>query len=130
VKPLAKANPTNKVHFACFDCRTSFKQPGSSNWDPSIPERPFECPNCKQPMTRLGRYFKAPPRRSAAQWHKVELLVLFGESFFAGNSGLGTKCKTVASTVQYLVDSGHVESDVRKRLRQIRDERRKNARGG
>jgi hypothetical protein len=72
---------TNKVHFACFDCRKSFKQPGSSNWDSNVPERPFPCPDCKKPMVRLGRYFKAPPSRSLKAWREVERLYLSGERF-------------------------------------------------
>jgi hypothetical protein len=29
-------------------------------------------------MTRLGRYFKAPPQRAKRQWLKVELLYHYG----------------------------------------------------
>ena len=42
-------------------------------------------------MVRLGRYFKAPPKRAIRQWHKVELLFHYGERFESGNSRLGTK---------------------------------------
>lgn len=72
---------TNKVHFACFDCRRSYKQPGSSNWDSNVPERPFLCPNCKKLMARMGRYFKAPPQRAVKAWREVERLFLSGERF-------------------------------------------------
>jgi hypothetical protein len=72
-------------------------------------------------MDRLGRYFKAPPKRATRQWLKVELLFRYGENFFAGNSGLGRKCKTLPSTIAYLVGEGHNESDVRMALRQIRE---------
>ena len=119
-----EGHPKNTVHFACFDCRVAFKQPDSSNWDTHVAERPFDCPNCKQPMVRLGRYFKAPPRRATRQWLKVELLFKYGERFFSGNSRLGTKCDTLASTVAYLVDSGHEASDIRTALKCIRDARR------
>jgi hypothetical protein len=123
LEPKAKSTATNKVHFVCFDCRKAFKQPESSNWNRAIPVRPFDCPNCKQPMTPLGRYFKAPPQRATRQWLKVELLAHFGEQFWSGNSGLGKKCDTLASTIPYLVESGHDESDVRKRLEFIRRQR-------
>lgn len=72
---------TNKVHFACFACRKTFKQMGSSNWDHRVPERPFPCPNCKQPMVRMGRYFKAPSQRSARAWREVERKYQSGERF-------------------------------------------------
>lgn len=74
-------HPTNTVHYACFDCRVSFKQPGSSNWDVAVPERPFLCPNCKAPMRRMGRYFKAPPRRDLRGWRETIRLYRDGERF-------------------------------------------------
>jgi hypothetical protein len=124
VKPeKRKPSATNKVHFACFDCRKTFKQPESSNWNSAIPLRPLDCPNCKQPMVRLGRHFQAPPQRAARQWLKVELLHAFGERFEAGNSGLAAKCDTLASTIRYLVDAGHAEAAVRKQLERIRKRR-------
>jgi hypothetical protein len=119
-KPLRKPTATNTVHFACFDCRKGFKQRGSSNWDADVPQRPFPCPECKQPMTRLGRYFKAPPQRAVRQWLKVELLYGYGEQFEFGNTGLGTKCRTLAAAVAYLVGPGRPESEVRERLEQLR----------
>jgi hypothetical protein len=72
---------TNKVHFACFDCRKTFKQLGSSNWDSKVPQRPFPCPECKRPMARMGRYFKAPPQRSVKAWAQVKSAYLGGERF-------------------------------------------------
>jgi hypothetical protein len=72
---------TNRVHFACFACRKTFKQPGSSNWDEYIPERPYPCPECKQPMARMGRHFKAPRQRAMKAWREVERRYLEGERF-------------------------------------------------
>lgn len=92
--------------------------------DPHVEHRPFDCLNCKQPMARLESYFKAPPKRAIRQWLKVELLFRYGERFFAGNSGLDTKCDTLPSTVAYLVAEGHDESDVRVTLARIRELRR------
>jgi hypothetical protein len=114
-------NPTNTVHFACFGCRKAFNQPESSNWDAQVPRRPFDCPNCKLPMTRMGRYFKAPPCRAVRQWAKVELLYAFGERFVAGNSGFDKRCHSLPDAVRYLIESGHAESDVRARLKHIQE---------
>lgn len=72
---------TNKVHFACFGCRKTFKQFGSSNWDSNVPERAFLCPECKAPMARLGRYFKAPRQRAIKAWRIVEERYQNGERF-------------------------------------------------
>jgi len=126
-KPKAEqiaGHPTNTVHFACFECRAAFKQPNSSNWDTRVAERPFDCPNCKEPMVRLGRYFKAPPKRAIRQWIKVELLYQYGERFVSGNSQLGTKCDTLTATVAYLCDCGHDASEVRAKVKCIREARR------
>jgi hypothetical protein len=71
----------NRVHFACFTCRKTFKQAGSSNWDSNVPERPFPCPECKQPMSRMGRYFKAPRQRALRSWQEVKRLYDQGERF-------------------------------------------------
>ncbi len=74
-------------------------------------------------MNRLGRYFKAPPKRAVRQWQKVELLYRYGERFESGNSGLGTKCDTLPATVALLVECGHDESTVRATLKHIREAR-------
>jgi hypothetical protein len=116
VKVSRPTRGTNEVHFACFSCRKSFKQRGSSNWDTHVPRRPFPCPECKQPMVRLGRYFKAPPQRATRQWIKVELLHHFGEQFHAGNSGLWNTCRTLPATVTYLVGSARTLQEVRAAL--------------
>jgi hypothetical protein len=113
----------NRVHFACFDCRKSFKQPESSNWDISIPERGFKCPECKSPMVRLGRYFKAPRRNAFRQWEKVELLYEFGELFISGTSGLSTRCKTLSRTLANLAECGHPQKSIDSRLKRIRANR-------
>jgi hypothetical protein len=120
VKSNRRPSATNTLHFVCFDCRKAFKQPGSSGCDPEIPKRPFDCPNCKQPMTSLGRYFKAPPQRAIRQWLKVELLYAYGVHFSAHNTSLDKKCDTLTTTIRYLIESGHEESEVRWRLEQIR----------
>ena len=121
----ARRDPTatNTVHFACFDCRKAFKQRGSSNWDPAVPERPYPCPECKRPMSRLGRYFKSPPQRAIRQWLKVELLYRHGERFESGYLGLGTKCRTLAATVAYLAGPARSEAEVRGVLESIRASR-------
>ena len=113
----------NTVHFACFGCRKAFKQRGSSNWDAAVPERPFPCPDCKNPMARLGRYFKAPPKRASRQWLKVELLYHYGERFESGGSKLGTRCSTLGSTVAYLAGPNRPEDEVRTCLERIRASR-------
>lgn len=110
---------TNKANFACFRCRKAFKQAGSSAWDATVTDRPYPCPNCKAPMTRFGKYFKAPPSRARRQWLKVELLHRFGERFVSSSLGLGTKCRDLPSTVLYLVEQGNGESEVHLQLEHL-----------
>ena len=121
---MSKSKPvptvTNTVHFACFDCRKAFKQQGSSNWNLKVPQRPFPCPDCKRPMVRLGRYFKAPPQRATRQWLKVELLHRYGERFESGYSGLGSKCRTLPDAVAYLAGRDRSMTEVRAALEGIR----------
>jgi hypothetical protein len=119
-KPKRGPTATNTVHFACFNCRKAFKQPGSSNWDPEVPARPYPCPECKRPMVRLGRYFKAPPQRATRQWIKVELLHRYGERFESGHLGLGVKCRTLPDTIAYLAGPDRPASEVRAVLDGIR----------
>ena len=70
----------------------------------------FDCLNCKQSGGVIGRYFKAPPQRALRQWLRVELFYELGEQLWSGNSG-------------------HEESDVRFRLKQIREQRRTSSGG-
>ncbi len=121
---MTQSHPANKVHFACFDCRSCFKQPNSSNWNPDVERRSQVCPKCKSEMVRLGRYFKAPSKRAIRQWLKVELLHEFGERFCSGNSGLDRSCSSLSATISYLIECGHDESEVLARLQRIRDVRR------
>jgi hypothetical protein len=102
----------NRVHFACFNCRKSFKQPNSSNWDESVPKRPFACPDCKAPMLRLGRYFKAPRRNAFRQWLKIELLYKFGERFESSFTNISQRCKTLSDTATYVADQGHPREEI------------------
>ena len=122
-KQSAKPKATNTVHFACFNCRVAFKQPGSSNWKSEIPQRPFRCPNCKCQMLRLGKYFKAPPQHNTRQWYKVELLCHYGERFVSSNLRLGIHCKTLTDAIGYLSNASRPESEVRTVLKSIRARR-------
>jgi len=56
--------PRYLVAHACFPCRLS-----------------FNCPTCSQPLSEMGRGFKAPPRRNLDKWKTVELLYLAGFRF-------------------------------------------------
>ena len=67
--------PRYLVAHACFPCRLSFKR--ASRTDGTTPS----CPTCSQPLSEMGRGFKAPPRRNLDKWKTVELLYLAGFRF-------------------------------------------------
>jgi hypothetical protein len=71
-------------------------------------------------MVPLGRYFKAPPQRANRQWLKVELLHHYGEQFWSGSLGLGSKCRTLADAIAYLAGPDRQASEVRAVLEGIR----------
>lgn len=75
-------------------------------------------------MTRMGKYFKAPPKREVKQWFKIELLYAYGERFDSSNTNISRRSDTLPATIDYLVESGHDESDVRTQLESIRALRR------
>ena len=59
--------PDYLVAHACFDCRKSFKYSIVRNIPPV-------CPQCKQPLSEMGRAFKAPKKSEISQWKKVKKL--------------------------------------------------------
>lgn len=81
-------------HFACFACRKAFKLAAHGIWDPSGKRwlhRPSPtCPQCRTPMTSVGRSFRAPRRADAEGWKKAELLHRSGVTF-VGRHDLDTR---------------------------------------
>ena len=67
--------PDYLVQCACFACRKSFKK------DISDPRYTPICPECKEPLHALGRYFRAPRKADRTQWKKVEMLYRAGVYF-------------------------------------------------
>ena len=59
--------PDYLVAHACFECRKSFKYPVDNDINPV-------CPQCTQPLSEMGRAFKAPKKSEVLQWKKVKKL--------------------------------------------------------
>lgn len=70
--------PKYLVAHACFNCRKSWKLPEESA---------AVCPQCEQPVSWMGRAFKAPRKSDVEQWKKVEELWLAGFRFFPNTRG-------------------------------------------
>jgi hypothetical protein len=64
------------THWACFDCRKSFaKEPIKDG------ERPRICPDCRQSMIDMGKYFAAPKRLNKKRWEVMKVLADNGYKF-------------------------------------------------
>lgn len=59
--------------FVCFGCRKSFRKPHLLGVR--------LCPQCRVPMTMLGRKFHAPKKNETVQWKKVQFLATHGFLF-------------------------------------------------
>ncbi|WP_309708116.1 hypothetical protein [Armatimonas sp.] len=70
-----------KQHLACFACRKVWRQ---ERVDEAI--APL-CPDCHQPLTDMGKDFKAPRRDATKQWAKAEALVKNGIRFSSCGCG-------------------------------------------
>jgi tRNA G26 N,N-dimethylase Trm1 len=54
-------------HYACFDCRKTFRREVDLSRNP--------CPDCGGWMHHMGSYFEAPRRRDVKAWRVIEVLV-------------------------------------------------------
>jgi hypothetical protein len=81
-----------RERWVCLDCRKMFRPylahgavplgrraKAGTQHAPSLAAAP--CPQCRQPMQRVGRYFKPPKQRNIKQWAKVRLLIAHGVDF-------------------------------------------------
>ncbi|MFE6745262.1 deoxyxylulose-5-phosphate synthase [Kitasatospora purpeofusca] len=64
-----------KTSFVCLPCRASYKQ-AYGRW---TDER--RCPRCTGALIHAGSAFAAPPRRDAAAWRTLTLLLNAGIGF-------------------------------------------------
>ena len=77
-------------HFACFDCRKSFKywqweECSERTWQRKaklrhIP-RTILCPDCGKPMVDMGLDFKSPRQSDIEQWKVLDALSREGFTF-------------------------------------------------
>lgn len=64
----------HKQHYACFDCRKSFKAGDEYVFDETgaYCRRTVVCPECGQPMKAMGLLFRAPPKRAIKTWKRLQ----------------------------------------------------------
>lgn len=81
-----KMRQYNLEHWVCFECRKMFKRPFRVENDgshPKAPERPYVCPQCREPMINMGMYFEPPRQNDLASWKRMRLLADFGYFFYS-----------------------------------------------
>lgn len=77
---------TYKEHYACFDCRKTFKR--RLLWDVNRDkvinneeERPSKCPECGQLMANMGKDFESPKKQDLITWSHIKSLYQVGITF-------------------------------------------------
>lgn len=99
--PPRARGPAYLTPCACFNCRKSFKK------NLADPRYVPVCPECKKPLTDMGRYFRAPRKADAAQWEKVEMLRRAGVYFArTQSSALGKLPDTVQQAEAFIAKNG------------------------
>ena len=89
------AMSTYKDHFACFECRKTFKR--RLLWDVNRDrvinkeeERPAKCPECGKLMADMGKDFEAPKKQDLKSWKHIKSLYEVGITFHScGCTGPG-----------------------------------------
>ncbi|MCW8130878.1 MAG: hypothetical protein KIS92_11045 [Planctomycetota bacterium] len=126
-------------HFACFDCRKSFKY---WQWEPCdektfiakqrlehVP-REIVCPECKRPMFDMGLDFKAPRKSNRTSWKVAETLARNGFTFHDCGCGMGVRVPRTMREVTQWLEARREKSDGEKLLQGYgrRSKRNKRAR--
>ena len=82
------------MKWACFDCHKTFKKP-----EPILELEAYLCPDCKQPMTMMGKAFRSPKKENLEQWKKAEILVKNG---FLFHRNAGARPKRLKDVPEFL----------------------------
>lgn len=95
-----------KPHYACFQCRKSFKRrllidiKGGRAAEESVPAK---CPDCGNLMANMGLDFEAPKKKAVKEWKHIEDLYEAGITFHScGCSGPGFVPKDRDQLLAYL----------------------------
>lgn len=83
-----------KPHYACFDCRKTFKrrlfEDIRNGYSKDDKETPAKCPECGALMADMGLDFEAPPKKDIKAWNHTSKLYKVGITFHScGCNGPG-----------------------------------------
>lgn len=93
-----------KPHYACFNCRKTFKR--RLMWDISRDTKTVDveakCPQCSQLMANMGLDFAAPKKEDVKKWKHLQSLYSVGIAFHScGCTGPGYIPNTTEELVAY-----------------------------
>lgn len=79
-----------KPHYACFDCRKTFKRRLFSDIRKGTEIAEAKCPQCGKLMANMGLDFAAPPKDEVKKWEHLRNLYEVGITFHScGCTGPG-----------------------------------------
>jgi hypothetical protein len=98
--PPRPRGPEYLSHFACFDCRKSFKQ------DPLDESLSHTCPDCTEALHDMGRNFRPPKKTDKKSWEVARRLYDAGFRFFGSGSHTDPDLPTSLREVdQFILDN-------------------------
>lgn len=67
-----------KPHYACFECRKTFKRrllgDIQGGYNKEAPDNPAKCPECGNIMANMGLDFESPKKKDIKAWNHISLL--------------------------------------------------------
>ncbi len=83
-----------KSHYACFDCRKTFKRrllgDIQGGYNKELDETPAKCPDCGNIMADMGLDFESPKKKDVKAWNHISTLYKVDITFHScGCSGPG-----------------------------------------
>ena len=97
--------------YACFDCRKCFH---SANWERKLSQVVTHlCPECRQPMHRMGVDFKAPRHADIRQWGKIQMLSAHGFIYAPYGSGPGHRPKHLSEVPNFLQEVARHSEEIK-----------------
>jgi len=97
---------TYKPHYACFECRKTFKRRLISDikkgHDKNYKELPAKCPECQSLMANMGMDFEAPKKDDTKSWNHIKQLYHVGITFHScGCTGPGYIPNNTAEMIEH-----------------------------
>jgi DNA-directed RNA polymerase subunit RPC12/RpoP len=101
------ATTNYKPHYACFNCRKTYKRRLLKDIEgkEGSESKEANCPECGQLMASMGRDFEAPQKNDIKGWDHIKRLYSVGITFYCcGCTGRGYIPRTKDGIVAYLQD--------------------------